>query len=70
MADLTFKANLLPNNDLGKALGSEDKRWNIYGELNGNASSADKLSHTPNNTTTFLRGDNTFSDTLNARLHT
>ena len=70
MADLTFKANLLPNSDLGKALGSEDKRWNIYGELNGNASSADKLSHTPNNTTTFLRGDNTFSDTLNARLHT
>lgn len=43
MADLTFKANLLPNSDLGKALGSSNQRWNIYGELNGNASSADKL---------------------------
>ena len=42
MADLTFKANLLPNSDLGKALGSSTQRWNIYGELNGNASSADK----------------------------
>ena len=46
MADLTFKANLLPNSDLGKALGSENQRWNIYGELNGNASSADKLKTT------------------------
>ena len=64
MADLTFKANLLPNTDLGKALGSENQRWNIYGKLNGNANSATKLSHTPNNTTTFLRGDNTWSNTL------
>ena len=43
MADLTFKANLLPNSDLGKALGSSTQRWNIYGELTGNASSATKL---------------------------
>ena len=27
------------------------------------------LTHTPNNTTTFLRGDNTWSDTLTATLN-
>lgn len=47
----------------------------IYGHLNGNctgssasctgnAATATKLSNTPNNTTTFLRGDNTWSNTL------
>ena len=60
MADLTFKANLLPNTDLGKALGSENQRWNIYG----------KFAHTPNNTTTFLRGDNTFSNILTGNIYT
>ena len=60
MADLTFKANLLPNSDLGKALGSENQRWNIYG----------KFAHTPNNTTTFLRGDNTFSNILTGNIYT
>ena len=43
MANMTFKTNLLPNSTtLEYSLGSEDKQWNIYGELNGNASSADK----------------------------
>ena len=42
MADLTFKANLLPNTDLGKALGSSTQRWNIYANLTGNADTAPK----------------------------
>lgn len=42
MANMTFKASLLPNIDLGYSLGSDDKRWNIYGNLTGNASTADK----------------------------
>jgi len=33
MANMTFKANLLPNADLGYNLGSSDLRWNIYGNL-------------------------------------
>ena len=33
MANMTFKASLLPNTDLGYSLGSSDKRWNIYGKL-------------------------------------
>ena len=42
--NMTFKTNLLPNSTtLEYSLGSEDKQWNIYGELNGNASSANKL---------------------------
>ena len=60
MANMTFKANLLPNTDLGYSLGSENQRWNIYG----------KFAHTPNNTTTFLRGDNTFSNTLTGNIYT
>jgi len=44
MANMTFKTNLLPNSTtLEYSLGSENQPWNIYGELNGNASSADKL---------------------------
>lgn len=31
----------------------------------GNAATATKLSNTPNNTTTFLRGDNTWTNTIN-----
>ena len=46
MANMTFKASLLPNTNLGYSLGSNDKQWNIYGELNGNASSADKWKNT------------------------
>jgi len=42
MANMTFKASLLPNTDLGYSLGSDDKKWNIYGNLTGNASTADK----------------------------
>lgn len=37
MANMTFKASLLPNTDLGYSLGSDDKRWNIYGSLYGDA---------------------------------
>ena len=36
----------------------------ILGTLDGNASTATKLSNTPNNTTTFLRGDNTWTNHL------
>ena len=42
MANMTFKASLLPNTDLGYSLGSSSKKWNIYGNLTGNASTADK----------------------------
>ena len=42
MANMTFKASLLPNSDLGYSLGSSTQRWNIYGNLTGNASTADK----------------------------
>lgn len=37
MANMTFKASLLPSSDLGYSLGSNDinnlKRWNIYGKV-------------------------------------
>ena len=68
-ADMTFKANLIPNTSLGYSLGSDEKRWNIYGNLHGNADTATKLSNTPNNTTVFLRGDNTWTNKLNGSLH-
>ena len=42
IANLTFKSNLLPSNDLEYNLGSATQQWNIYGLLNGNASSATK----------------------------
>ena len=85
---MTFKANLLPNSDLGYSLGSSDKKWKINGQslgtaafknesgtwaisisgssasCTGNAATATKLSNTPSNTTTFLRGDNTWTNTL------
>ena len=35
MANMTFKASLLPNTDLGYSLGSSDKRWKLYGNLAG-----------------------------------
>ena len=35
MANMTFKANLLPNTDLGQALGSSTQRWVINGVING-----------------------------------
>lgn len=40
----------------------------FIGALEGNADTATKLSNTPNNTTTFLRGDNTWSNTLTGTL--
>lgn len=41
MANMTFKANLLPDNTgTQKELGSSTARWNIYGDLNGNATTA------------------------------
>ena len=38
MANMTFKANLLPNTDLGYSLGSSTQNWLLYGRLftNGN----------------------------------
>ena len=33
MANMTFKANLLPNTDLGYNLGSSSLRWKLYGTL-------------------------------------
>ena len=42
-AHMTFKTNLWPNSDLGYSLGDSSLRWNIYGNLTGNASSATKL---------------------------
>ena len=37
MANMTFKASLIPNTDFGYSLGSEDsnniKRWKVYGKL-------------------------------------
>ena len=33
MANMHFKADLLPNSDLGYSLGSTDERWKLYGEL-------------------------------------
>ena len=56
-------------------LGTSSYKWNnIYattftGTLDGNAGSATKLSNTPNNTTTFLRGDNNWSNTLTGPLY-
>ena len=41
MANMTFKANLLPDNTgTQKELGSSAARWNIYGDLSGNATTA------------------------------
>ena len=40
--------------------------WGI--SISGNAATATKLSNTPNNTTTFLRGDNTWSNEISGGL--
>lgn len=41
MANMTFKANLLPDNaGTQKELGSSNARWSIYGDLHGNAETA------------------------------
>lgn len=43
MANMTFKTNILPNSDFGYSLGSSTNpqaRWNVYGNLIGNASTA------------------------------
>lgn len=41
MANMTFKANLLPDNTgTQKELGSSTARWNIYGDLTGKATTA------------------------------
>ena len=62
MANMTFKTNLLPNSDLEYSLGSTTAQWNIYGKLFG------ELGNNPNNTTTFLRGDNTWANTITGNL--
>ena len=33
MADMNFKANILPNSDLGYNVGSTTAKWNFYGHL-------------------------------------
>ena len=38
----------------------------FYGNLNGNADTATKLSNTPNNTTTYLRGDNSWQTLISS----
>ena len=35
MANLTFKANIIPNSNLGYNLGSSDTKWKIFGDLDG-----------------------------------
>ena len=40
MANMTFKANLIPNDDEVQELGSSTKKWKIYGVLHGNADTA------------------------------
>ena len=40
VANLTFKANLLPNSNLGYSLGSSTAQWNVYGTFKGNADTA------------------------------
>lgn len=63
-------AMIRPFSDNSVDLGTSSYRWkecravNFYGELIGNAATATKLYSTPNNTTTFLRGDNTWSNTI------
>ena len=52
----TFSGNLT-GNVTGHCSGSS-------GSCTGNAATATKLSNTPNNTTTFLRGDNTWSNAV------
>ena len=65
MADMTFKAKLLPFADLNDSytLGSSSKRWKIFGDLTGNAATATALS-TSGTAAKFWRGDNTWSDTI------
>lgn len=65
MADMTFKAKLLPSVDLSSdyTLGSSSKRWKIFGDLTGNAATATALS-TSGTAAKFWRGDNTWSDTI------
>ena len=76
MANLTFKANLLPNSNLGYNLGSTTTQWNIYGNLTGTASyaikanEATKISNISNDTNKFLRGDNTWSNILSGPANT
>ena len=59
------------NNNAGLYSDSKSK-WIVYIDnnsnviLNGNANTATKLSNTPNDTTKFLRGDNTWTNVLTA----
>ena len=46
MANMTFKANLLPNSDLGYSLGSTTQQWMIYGDLTGTATLLKPISNT------------------------
>ena len=71
MADMTFKANLLPNSTtLGYSLGSETQQWNIYGTLNGSAAVATKAEQDGNGnsiTATYVKKS---GDTMTGALTT
>lgn len=47
MANMTFKTCLLPSSNLSTnyTLGKSDQKWIIYGNLTGNATSADKVNN-------------------------
>ena len=43
MANMTFKANLLPNTNLGYSLGSETNLWNIWGNIHKYSNNTDTI---------------------------
>lgn len=50
---ITFGADLNPNGDLDFNLGKSNARWNIFGDLTGNAATATKISVTLDTTHTI-----------------
>lgn len=66
----THAGNINPEADNTRNIGTSNLKWaNMYattfhGVLDGNATTATQLSNTPNNATTFLRGDNTWTNAL------
>ena len=49
MANMTFKANLLPNTDLGYSLGSSNLRWKLFGKLESIELNSTTLNNTAGN---------------------
>lgn len=64
MANMTFKASLLPNTDLGYSLGSASQRWTIYGNLTGTASAVPWSGITGKPSTTIATSSGTNQITL------